>query len=154
MRNCILKILFLFIFIACIQTAFGQARLVESAPYQTSELANLRLGNLLDEIEKTPNCIGYIVIYGGKVNKIGEIEGHLYGIQKSLDSKKIDRKKILVISGGFRERLTLEYWIIPKGATPPLPTPTISIEKVKFRGFSRNIIPHFSIDNVYREKFE
>lgn len=141
------------VFIMFIQTAFGQARLNESAPYETSELANLRLDNLLNEIEKSPNSVGYIIIYGGKVNKIGEIEGHLFGIQKSLDSKKIDRKKILVISGGFREKLTLDYWLVPQGDFPPFPTPTVPIEKVKFRGVSRFIIPHFSIDNFYKEKF-
>ena len=41
-----------------------------------------------------------------------------------------DYKKIQVIDGGFRETATTELWIVPPGASPPKPTPTVKPEDV------------------------
>lgn len=141
-----IKILFFFIFfLLSLQISFGQkeeAILVESAGYTNSEIASLHIDMLRNEINKAPDNIGYIIIYGGKVNKVGEIEAHLRGISLAFKLKGVDKSKIKIIQGGFREKLTLDYWAVSPNSCPPLPTPTIEIENVKFRGVSQKIIYH------------
>jgi hypothetical protein len=39
----------------------------------------------------------------------------------------------VVINGGYRELWEAELWIVPKGATPPTPTPTIKVQDIRFR---------------------
>jgi len=40
-------------------------------------------------------------------------------------SEFFDYKRITTIDGGFRERAITELWIVPPGAQPPEPTPTV-----------------------------
>ena len=145
MRVWKIKILLLSLILLSFQISFGQkeeAILVDSSGYQNSEIASLKIDMFRNELQNIPSSIGYIIIYGGKVNKVGEIEAHLRGINYAFDLKKIDKSKIKIIQGGFREKLTFDYWVVPQGACPPLPTPSIGIEKVKFRGISQRIIYH------------
>ncbi len=143
----ICKNLFLVLFVTlALQSVFGQekpkAMLIKSADLITGDLGSLYIDRLRNEIENTPNSIGYIIIYGGRISKVGEMVAHIRGINQAFDFKRIDKSKIKIIQGGFREKLTVDFWVIPENACPPLPSPTVEIEKVKFRGVSRRIIPY------------
>jgi hypothetical protein len=145
MRVWKLKILVLSIILLSFQISFGQkaeAKLVESSEYINSEMGSLHIDMLMNELQHVPNGVGYIVIYGGKVNKVGEIEAHLRGLNQAFNFKRIDKGRIKIIQGGFREKLMLDFWVVPPDACPPIPTPAIEIEKVKFRRVSRKIIPY------------
>ena len=41
--------------------------------------------------------------------------------------------RVVVIDGGFRETWTADLWIVPKGASPPTPTPTVKPEDIRYR---------------------
>jgi hypothetical protein len=49
---------------------------------------------------------------------------------------------VVVIDGGFREKATLEYWIVPKAADDPKPTPT-------FPASEAALCPQLSVDYDY-----
>jgi len=36
----------------------------------------------------------------------------------------------------------VEFWIVPENASLPLPSPTVDLKKVRFRGVSRKTIPY------------
>jgi hypothetical protein len=38
---------------------------------------------------------------------------------------KYDTSRITIVKGGFREYNTVDSWIVPPGAEPPKPTPTV-----------------------------
>ncbi len=40
-------------------------------------------------------------------------------------------EKIVFIEAGFREKLTIEFWLVPLGAEPPKPNPTL--KKMKYQ---------------------
>jgi hypothetical protein len=136
----ILSVLFVF------QLANAQekpkARLIDSFSYANSEDASLRLDNLRNELNQAPNNSGYIIIYGGKTGKRGEIEAHFRGIKQTFKLKGIDEKRVPIIKGGYREKLTVEFWAVPENANLPLLTPTVDIKQVRFKGISRKIIPY------------
>jgi hypothetical protein len=50
-----------------------------------------------------------------------------------VDTRGVDAKRIVVINGGYREEWTAELWIVPKGATPPNPSPTLAAKDIRFR---------------------
>ena len=40
-----------------------------------------------------------------------------------VNTRNIDRARVVVVNGGAREVDTIELWIVPQGAQPPRPTP-------------------------------
>lgn len=93
-----------------------------------------RLDNYYVELNNNPNAVGFIVVYGGRVNKFGEFKERVKRLQTYIKERKYDPNRIKVIQGGFREKFEFEFWVSPtKKSFPPL-TPTIEAEKVKFKG--------------------
>jgi hypothetical protein len=39
--------------------------------------------------------------------------------------------RIVIVDGGYREGATVELFIVPAGATPPTPTPTLDAKDVQ-----------------------
>ena len=46
---------------------------------------------------------------------------------------KVSTKNLILVDGGFREKFMLEVWLVPPGAEPPKPTPTLSGKDITFR---------------------
>lgn len=107
---------------------------------------NLR--NLLDiffaELKSSKDEKGYIFVYEGKLlvplynkeNKTiypqrGEAEAEIKFIKQHIKFRGFDENRIVRINGGFRERFTVEFWIVPANVTPPKVTPTL--KKMKYR---------------------
>ncbi|HEX8499964.1 MAG TPA: hypothetical protein VF659_05175, partial [Pyrinomonadaceae bacterium] len=49
----------------------------------------------------------------------------------------LDWGQINWVNGGFREEATTELWVVPPGAQPPCPTPTVRPEDVAYCPFVR-----------------
>ena len=116
--------------------------LIDSFTYSNSEDASVRLDYWRIELDKTPQNRGFVIVYGGQAGKRGEVEAHLRGIKQAFGLKRIDKKRVILRTGGFRGKLTVELWILPENSSAPLPTPTIAVNKVRFKGVSRKIIPY------------
>lgn len=121
----------------------SEARLVDSYQWVGSDEASVRIDYLRQEVRKSPNCRGFIIIYCGKTCQYGEVEAHLRGIKLALKLKGVDEKKFSIILGGFQEQTTTEYWVVPENACPPIPNSKVDIQNVKFKGtFKRKIVPY------------
>jgi len=106
-----------------------------------------RLDNFAIQLQNDPEVQGYIIFYGGRrygspychstrlrIARRGDAEARVARLKPYLTATRgIDASRIVVINGGYREEWTAELWIIPKGATPPTPTPSIKPEEIKFR---------------------
>jgi hypothetical protein len=46
----------------------------------------------------------------------------------------LSREQIKVVEGGYRENVTVEFWLVPRGERVPLAKPTIEPQDVKFKG--------------------
>ena len=75
------------------------------------------------------NANAYIIGYGPRVNEwhhsdhqFGELRAHAAetGLWDYFPSQRIT-----TIDGGCRETAVTELWIVPRGASPPVPTPTV-----------------------------
>jgi hypothetical protein len=45
--------------------------------------------------------------------------------------KGIDSNRIIIIEGGFKERLTVELYFVPREAPVPIPSPSLAPKNIK-----------------------
>jgi hypothetical protein len=150
------KLQFIFLCIlAFASTAFAQqeARKFDEMGQLHCDDAKARLDNFAIQLQQEPTAKGYIIFYGG--------ESYLYGVYNKKAKQYVDVKflpkrgeaqlriapwkpylannrgvedsKIEVIDGGYRQEFKVEFWIVPPGAKPPTPTPTLKETEIKFR---------------------
>lgn len=106
-----------------------------------------RLDNFAVQLQNEPTATGYIIFYGGRgygylcghdgrrLPRRGEAEARASRLKPYITSAwaNFDAARIVVVNGGYRERWTAELWIVPAGAEPPAPTPTLKPKDIKFR---------------------
>ena len=91
------------------------------------------LANLL--YEDGTNLTVYIIVYGGR-RDTRRNEVRVVGARTRrylAENRGIARERLLVVNGGFRERLTVEVWLVPRGTEMPAATPTVNARRVIFR---------------------
>lgn len=116
--------------------------LIDSFNYSNSEDSSARIDNWRNALNNTPQNRGFVIVYGGKNGKRGEVEAHIRGIKQAFRLKGIDDKRVVIIKGGFREKVVLEFWVVPQGAGSPKLTPTVNSKQVRLRGVSKRIISY------------
>ncbi|MEP6921688.1 MAG: PEGA domain-containing protein [bacterium] len=85
-----------------------------------------RLDNLAVELQNDPSATGYILGYGGRSSRAGEADRLNVRARDYLIIKRgIDPARIIALNGGYREQDCVDLWIVPSGATPPQPRPTV-----------------------------
>ena len=93
-----------------------------------------RLDNLAIELQNNPTATGYVIVYGGSRSPAGRADRLGARAREYLTATRgIDANRIVVVNGGYRTRDTFELWLVPQGATPPQPTPTVQPEEVRPR---------------------
>lgn len=85
-----------------------------------------RLDNLAIELQNDPSSTTYIFAYSGKTSRVGQADRLAARARDYLVTKRgIDPSRIVIVNGGFREDDCVELWIVPSGAAPPEPRPTV-----------------------------
>ena len=103
------------------------ASLIQSSGYGNSEIESLNIDHLRNEMRKIPNSKGLFVIYCGKTCQYGEAEAHIRGLKVSLIGKGWKSSEFIILQGGYKENLTIEYWLVPENACFPIPNSEIDI---------------------------
>jgi len=85
-----------------------------------------RLDNLAIELQNDPSTTSYVIAYSGRTSRAGTADKLLARARDYLVQKRVvDPSRIVTINGGYREEDCVELWVVPRGATPPQPTPTV-----------------------------
>ncbi len=81
-----------------------------------------RLDNFAIALQNDPSAMGYVIVYPGATSKRRDVQDH-FGrvIEYLVHSRQIDQSRIKTIEGRKLERLSVQLWIVPQGATPPNP---------------------------------
>lgn len=81
-----------------------------------------RLDNFVIELQNDPSATAYVIVYPGKNGKRREVQEHSGRIIEYLvNSRGLDQSRIVTLVGPKRDRLHVELWLTPQGATPPNP---------------------------------
>jgi hypothetical protein len=85
-----------------------------------------RLDNFAIELENDPTAQGYLLCYGGRVGYEGEAQARCDRAKNYISNTRgIEASRVVTVDGGFREDLTVRLVVVPSGATPPAPSPTV-----------------------------
>ena len=85
-----------------------------------------RLDNLAVNLQSDPTASAYIIAYGGRSSRAGQADQLGARAREYLVTYRgLNPSRIVVVNGGFREQDCLDLWIVPSGATPPQPAPTV-----------------------------
>jgi hypothetical protein len=91
-----------------------------------------RLDNLAVELQNDPTATTYLMAYGGRTSRVGQADRLLLRARDYLITQRgIEASRIITVNGGFREEDSLAVWIVPQGAAPPRPAPTVQPGDVK-----------------------
>lgn len=91
-----------------------------------------RLDNLAVELQNDPSTTSYIISYGGRTSRIGQADRLGARARDYMVTQRgIDPSRLIVLNGGFREEDCVELWVVPSGAKPPQPTPTVQAGDVR-----------------------
>ena len=124
-----------------------EARLLDKFGDVCCEDEKARLDNFAIQLQGEPEAKGYIIFYGGRrhnypychssrqrLPRRGEAEARAARLKPYIvNSRGTNSDRIMVINGGYRESWEVELWIVPKGANPPNPTPTVQPQEIRFR---------------------
>jgi hypothetical protein len=96
------------------------------------ELAGLDY--IANQLMTEQSSIGYIVIYGGRQNiTTDEIRVRGARMKRYLtENLGISKERLVVIEGGYRERLSIEFWLGSRDTGRPTITPTVDARDVIF----------------------
>jgi len=97
-----------------------------------------RLDSYADKLGKLADALAVVVVYAGAHDtREGEVVARLFGIRDRLiHSNAIDRDRIIILNGGFRERLEIQLWILPSESrkdAPLLINPELSSKDVHLK---------------------
>lgn len=99
------------------------------------EDAMARLDNLALDLRNNPSAVGVIIVYGGQDRRRGEARAWSSCIKDYLEKRRgIEAGRIMMVQGGYMQRLTVELWEGPDKTNIPKPTPEIKPREVRFKG--------------------
>ena len=116
------------------------AQLVDSITSFQGDYSSMIIDRWRIEVFNHKDSNGYIIVYCGKICRYGEVEAHLRGIELSLRFKGVPENTFKVIAGGYKEKTTTEFWMVPANACPPPLDSSVGIREVKFRGKFRKTV--------------
>lgn len=101
-----------------------------------------RLDNFVIALMEQKGRAGYIISYGGKRARVGEaIERVQRARNYLIKVRSFPPGQLKAIDGGYREKASVELYIVPRGGCPPASTPTIDprdVQIVKARKRKKN----------------
>lgn len=91
-----------------------------------------RLDYLLFKLQNKKDSTGYLIFYQGKDVLPADYETNLNmrQVRNHISFRNQDPGRLVLVDGGFREKVFTELWLVPNGASPPLPTDTIPAPKI------------------------
>jgi hypothetical protein len=108
------------------------ARRFDEYPSIAFDDEKARLDNLAIEMQNDPNATGYVYVYGGRNSRPGQADRLGSRAKDYLtNSRGIDASRLVLTNGGYRETDYFELWLVPQGAQPPQPTPTVQLGDVR-----------------------
>lgn len=91
-----------------------------------------RLSAFAVQLKNAPGAQGYLLVYVGRRGLAGEAKKAAARSQEYLvKTRGIDARRIVTVHAGFKEEVTIDLWLVPTGAIPPVADPTIDPGEVR-----------------------
>ncbi|HEY0097859.1 MAG TPA: hypothetical protein VGB76_02795 [Pyrinomonadaceae bacterium] len=105
--------------------------------YDFKEDMKARLAPLAGALKQQPRARAFIIGYAARMFRYGDSSASDIAAYVRLDltnrhEDTIDWDRIVLIDGGYREEQMVELYLVPPGAAPPAPRPTLQPAQVTF----------------------
>jgi hypothetical protein len=98
----------------------------------TFEQDRPRLDQFAEDLAKVPNSKAYIIAYGGVVGPVGEAKIRLQCIRQYLKNRHhITSSRLIMIDGGYRSEISVEFFLVRASDSTPEPAPTVKPSAVR-----------------------
>ena len=74
----------------------------------------------------------HLIAYAGRKSERGFAINWMRKMKDELVINNLAQRRIVPLDGGFREEPMFEFWIVPAGAEPPRPTPTVRRDEILY----------------------
>ena len=95
------------------------------------ETVTFHLKTLAEFLSRSTDNL-YIIGYAGRKSERGYAGNTLRKMRTELTAAGVSPRRITAIDGGFREEPLFDFWIVPPGAEPPRPAPTIDRKEIVY----------------------
>lgn len=104
----------------------AEARKLDEYGKVTPKEQNTKLEHFTIGLFSDPSAMGYIIAYNGRASLATDAQKAANGAKNYLvKTLGLTPERVVTVDGGYREQPTIELWLVPSGAEPPKPTPTI-----------------------------
>lgn len=84
-----------------------------------------RLDAFAEKLRTHPNLRGYLIGYNEDTGSRGAFLRRLYGDERYLvEMRGLEANRLVTLEGGYRDKFTIEMWLVPNGSVPPSTSPT------------------------------
>ncbi len=105
-----------------------------------------KVDDVISALTSEPNSKAYIIYYSGfyfvtQKTKKGTwrilVDHRPFSFAKAISRqfgyRKIEEAKFELKYGGYQDKVLFDVWLVPEGAEPPLPNPTVNPKDEKFK---------------------
>ena len=96
----------------------------ETVTFHLKTLAEFLSNNATDNL--------YIIGYAGRKSERGFAGNALRKMRTELTAAGVSPRRINAVDGGFHEEPLFDFWIVPPGAEPPRPAPTVDRREIVY----------------------
>ena len=96
-----------------------------------AETVSFHLKTLAEFLSKSTDNV-FIIGYAGRKSERGFAVNWLRKMRGELTAAGVSPRRISAIDGGFREEPLFDFWIVPPGAQPPRPEPTVDRKEIVY----------------------
>ncbi len=121
-------------FLVLTLSASAQTKIDEFG-YSNAEQSMARIDNFLVALQNSPSSQGYIIVYGPRSPKKGELRAHIEQMPVYyFNFRRFDASRITIVEGGYRDSntVTITFWSTAPDDPKPVPEGTLDKKEVKF----------------------
>ena len=104
-------------------TKFGEFGEVDAATLKKN------LESLTSYFAQSPDNL-YLIVYAGRNSERNFSMTWARRLKDGLTAAGMEPRRVYAMDGGFREQPVFDFWIVPSGAEPPRPSPTIKRNEI------------------------
>jgi hypothetical protein len=86
---------------------------------------------MMVQVNNNPTAKAYVIAYSKRAGPYAGLNRIYAQVRRSFAFRRYSFDRVVLIDGGSRESETGEMWLVPAGASPPVPKPSVDSSLVK-----------------------